>query len=160
MSIKSVKPTQKGRFRQGYYKIINPDKYIGDSSNIIYRSSWEHRFCRYCDRTDDVTKWSSEPVGIKYISPVDGKEHTYYVDFYMHVEQGDEKRDILVEIKPAASLLKPVLEGKKITTKKLQQYNYDLKTWLVNRAKFSAAIVYAQGRGFEFKVITESFLFS
>ena len=158
--IKANKPSSKSKFRQGYYKLENLDKYVGDPAKIIYRSSWEHRFCRYCDLDARVIKWASEPIGIKYMSPIDGKEHKYYVDFYMRTKIGDRISDILVEVKPAASLIRPVLEGKKITTKKLQAYNYNLKTWIINKSKFEAAKMYAEGRGYKFMVVTEDFLFN
>ncbi|MFM2010951.1 MAG: hypothetical protein RLZZ479_1342, partial [Bacteroidota bacterium] len=41
MSIKNNKPSKKSTYRQGYYVLNNPDKYIGDPTKIIYRSSWE-----------------------------------------------------------------------------------------------------------------------
>jgi hypothetical protein len=160
MNIKANKPTAKSGYRQGYYKLQNPEKYIGDPTKIIYRSSWENRFCKYCDLTAEVKKWSSEPVGIKYISPIDNREHTYYVDFYMRVEKEDGPVDYLAEVKPRASLVQPVLEGIKITTKKLHNYNYELKTWLINRSKFAAAQHYANARGYKFIVVTEDFLFN
>ena len=162
--IKSNKPSHKSGFRQGYYKLVNTEKYIGDTSQIIYRSSWEHRFCVYCDTNENVIRWSSEPVGIKYVSPLDNpagnKTHTYYVDFYLRVKEGDNEVDYLAEVKPEASLTKPLLEGQKITTKKIKNYNYALKTWLVNRAKFSAAKLFAAERGYKFVIVTEDFLFS
>jgi hypothetical protein len=157
--IKSNKPTNKSKFRQGYYKLENPAKYVGDPSKIIYRSSWEYRFCRYCDLTESVENWSSEPIGIKYIHPIDGKEHTYYVDFYMKVIEDNKSVQYLAEVKPKASLEQPVLEGKKISTKKLQSYNYELRTWLINRSKFAAAKIFANNRDMKFVVVTEDFLY-
>jgi hypothetical protein len=158
--IKSNKPSHKSGYRQGYYKLSYPEKYIGDPTKIIYRSSWEYRFCRYCDTNEKVEKWSSEPLGIKYVSPIDGKEHTYYIDFYMRVIEDSKPIDYLAEVKPSASLVKPVLEGKKMTTNKIKNYNYALQTWLVNRAKFAAAKHFAEGRGYKFIVVTEEFLFN
>ena len=38
----------------GKYKPLNPQKYKGNVSNIIYRSSWEKRFMIYCDKTRAV----------------------------------------------------------------------------------------------------------
>ena len=157
--IKSNKPSHKSGFIQGYYKLDNPDKYIGDPTKIIYRSSWEYRFCKYCDNTADVLKWSSEPVGIPYLHPLDNKLHTYYVDYYMRLKKASNYEDIFAEVKPKASLIKPVLEGQKITTKKLKNHNYALKTWLINRAKFSAAKLYAEQKGSRFILVTEDFLF-
>ena len=48
MSIKKVKPTSKSGFKQGYYKPKYPQKYRGEGP-IIYRSSWERKFCYWCD---------------------------------------------------------------------------------------------------------------
>jgi len=158
MSIKSNKPTHKSGFRQGYYKLTNPDKYIGDPSKIIYRSSWEFRFCKYCDDTADVIGWSSEPYPIKYISPIDGKEHDYYIDFYMRVKKEDAVEDYLAEVKPKGSLEKPVFEGIQ-TMQKLKNFNYAAKTWLTNSAKFAAAKNHAESIGYKFVIITEEFLF-
>ena len=49
------------RFHQGKYKLRNPQKYKGDVSNCIYRSSWEYKFYVYCDHRTihyyTFTKW-------------------------------------------------------------------------------------------------------
>jgi hypothetical protein len=156
--IKSNKPTAKSKFRQGYYSLNNPDKYIGDPTKIIYRSSWEYRFCKFCDDNDSVVRWSSEPFGIKYMSPLDMKEHTYYVDFYMRVKKGDFEEDCLVEIKPEESLKKPIFEGIQ-TMQKLKNFNYAAKTFITNKAKFAAAKAYAESIGYKFIIVTEEFLF-
>ena len=52
--------------KQGYYSVINIDKYIGDPNLVIYRSSWEFAFCKYCDNAPSVLRWSSEPISIPY----------------------------------------------------------------------------------------------
>jgi hypothetical protein len=108
-------------------------------------------------------KWSSEPVAIPYVSPLDEpgriKPRNYYVDFYMRVKKGDETIDYLAEVKPSKSLQKPILEGVKHTTQKLKNYNYALQTWIVNRAKFSAAKQYAEKIGYKFILVTDEFLF-
>lgn len=157
--IKSNKPTAKSGFIQGYYRPENADKYIGDTTKIIYRSSWEFKFCKYCDYTAEVVKWSSEPIGIPYLHPLDNRLHTYYVDYYMRLQKGEVYEDFFAEVKPKASLQKPVLEGLKITTKKMQQHNNAIKTWLINRAKFTAAKQYAEQQGSKFILVTEDFLF-
>ena len=78
----------------------------------------------------------------------------------MRVQERDKEVDYLAEVKPSASLNMPVLEGKKITTKKIHNYNYALKTWLINRSKFAAAKHFAEARGYRFIVVTEDFLFN
>ena len=134
MSIKNNKPSAQSGFRQGYYKLNNPDKYIGDPTKIIYRSSWEYRFCKYCDDGENVVKWSSEPVGIKYTSPLDGKVHDYYIDFYARIKKGDTEEDYLVEVKPEASLERTLMECGSMTMKRLKNYNYAIQSWITNRA--------------------------
>jgi hypothetical protein len=154
-----LKPKRQGTYRQGYYKVRHVEKYIGDPTKIIYRSSWEYRFCKFCDDNRAVLKWSSEPFPIKYMSPLDGREHNYYIDFYMKAIRDGIERDYLVEVKPESSLHKPVFDGKQ-TLKKLQQFNKAAETWLVNAAKFSAAREYARTVNYHFVIITEEFLFN
>lgn len=154
----TLKPRQQGSYRQGYYKVKNLSKYIGDPLKIIYRSSWEFKFCKFCDDNLAVIKWSSEPFPIKYISPLDNREHNYYIDFYMKAIRDGIEREYLVEVKPEASLKKPVFEGKQ-TLKRLSQFNKAAETWLINAAKFSAAKEYAKMTNHHFIVVSEEFLF-
>jgi hypothetical protein len=67
----------------GKYNPINPKKYKGDTSKVIYRSLWERKLMVYCDNTKSVLEWGSEEVIIPYVSPWDGKVHRYFPDFYM-----------------------------------------------------------------------------
>ena len=39
---------------------MNPKKYKGDSSQVIYRSLWERKLMVYCDKNDKVLEWGSE----------------------------------------------------------------------------------------------------
>jgi hypothetical protein len=159
MSIKNVKPSFKSGYRQGYYKPKRPEKYIGDPENIIFRSSWEYRFCKYCDDNEVVVKWSSEPTAIKYINPIDNQEHNYYVDFFLRIKRGEKEIGYLAEIKPEASLEKPIMESGSQTVKRLKNYNYAMQTWIINRAKFHAAKQFAENNGYRFVIVTEKFLF-
>lgn len=159
VNIKNIKPTHKSIFKQGYYKIKNIKKYVGDHTNIIYRSSWEHRFMVYCDISSHVLEWGSEPISIDYISPLDNKKHKYFIDFYMKIKIDDNNiKKYLIEVKPTKQYMnKPILEGKK-HPKKIERYKKEMETWIINNAKFSAAIEYAKTVGFEFKIINETHL--
>ena len=55
---------------QGYYKVQHPEKYIGDPNLVIYRSSWEASFCRWCDFSPSILRWSSEPIKVPYYDRV------------------------------------------------------------------------------------------
>ncbi len=69
----------------GTYKPNNPRKYKGNPTNIIYRSLWERKFMHFCDHTSTIVEWGSEEVVIPYKSPIDGRSHRYYPDFYIKV---------------------------------------------------------------------------
>ena len=49
---------------KGKYTPKNPIKYKGDPTNIIYRSSWELKFMKWCDLREDVIEWQSEEFSI------------------------------------------------------------------------------------------------
>jgi hypothetical protein len=92
------------------------------------------------------------------MSPIDGKEHDYYIDFYMRGLKDGQEIDYLVEVKPSESLKKPVFEGIQ-TMQKLKNFNYAAKTFIINTAKFSAAKAHAESIGYKFIIVTEDFLF-
>jgi len=154
--IKKIKPN--GEYKSGLYEPANPDKYIGDIHSIIYRSSWEYRFCMYCDNNDSIVKWSSEPITIRYYNPLDKKEHDYHVDFYIKVQNGEEFQEWIIEIKPEKQTKKPLYEGN-MTLTKLKSYNRNMQIWITNQAKFKAAREWAEKRDFKFGVVDENFLF-
>ena len=71
---------------RGRYIPTYPKKYKGDPSNIIYRSLWERKFMVYCDRNEKILEWGSEEFFVPYRSPLDGKIHRYFPDFYVKVK--------------------------------------------------------------------------
>jgi glutaredoxin len=155
--IKKVKPN--GEYKSGLFSPSNPEKYIGDIHNIIYRSSWEYRFCVYCDTNESILRWSSEPISIDYYNPLDKKNHKYNVDFYIKVLKEDrEEQEWIIEIKPEKQKKKPVYEGS-MTLSKLKSYNRNMQIWITNQAKFKAAKEWAEKRNFKFGVVDENFLF-
>ena len=78
---------------QGKFRPRNPSKYLGDPLNIIYRSHWELKLMSYLDRHPHVMKWASEEVIIPYKSPIDGRMHRYFPDFYVEQINKDKKKD-------------------------------------------------------------------
>lgn len=158
-NIKNIKPA-KNVFVSGKYKPKNTIKYVGDITQIIYRSSWERKFCVYCDASAKVLKWASEPFEIKYASPIDKRIHEYFVDFYIKIEQPNGMiEEYIIEVKPKIQLRKPE-PPKKNTLKMVKIYNAQVKTYLINVAKFAAAKAFAAKRGYKFLVVTEDFLFN
>lgn len=140
---------------KGRYKVINPEKYLGDPEKITYRSSWERRCMYIFDNDDNVLEWQSEPV-IMYRCMTDMKIHKYYVDFYVKVRLPDgsiEKR--LLEVKPKKQTKPPVRRGRK--SKKV--YLKEQHTWLKNKSKWKAAQDFADEHGMKFYLVTEKTLF-
>jgi hypothetical protein len=156
MSIKNLKPTGNSGFVQGYFTPENPDRYIGPTP-IIYRSSWERKFCIMCDTKDNVLKWSSEPVGIKYRSTMDKREHTYYPDFYMKTKGEEGPIEWLVEIKPEAQIKKPRPPLKK-SKKALESYKFLAEQYVKNTDKYKYAQAWCESRNMRFIVLTEKTL--
>lgn len=133
-------------FHKRKYQPMFPEKYVGDPSNVVMRSSWETRFAIWCDKNPQIKKWSSEETVVPYVSPVDGRPHRYFVDFKIQTSNG---KTYLVEIKPKHQTLPP--QG----TRKTKRYLTEVSTYLVNQAKWESAIRYARERNWEFIVLTE-----
>ena len=123
---------------QGKFRPRNPSKYAGDPTNIIYRSHWELKLMSYLDKHPHVMKWSSEEVVIPYKSPIDGRLHRYFPDFYVEQINKDKKKDkILIEVKPKYQTVPPMI--KKNGSKPTKRYINEVKTWGINQAKWDAA---------------------
>lgn len=147
------------RPRQGYFRPVNPDKYMGDINQIIFRSSWEFKFLQWCDLSPTILKYASEPVGIVYYSPLDHRPHRYWVDFYIIVRDKDGgEHKYLVEVKPNKYIVPPPRPDR-MTNKQTANYLYAAKQYILNQAKFEAARNFATERGVKFGIITENFLF-
>lgn len=142
-------------YKQGFFKPRNPSKYIGDPTNIVYRSGWEKRVMEWADTNSAVIKWGSEEVVIPYISPVDNRIHRYFVDFYVEARgaNGDVKT-MLLEVKPAAQTQIP-----KSKQRKTKKYISEVMTYGVNQAKWKAAEEYCKNKDWEFRLVTESDIF-
>ena len=140
---------------KGKYIPINPKKYIGNSSQIIYRSLWERKLMVYCDRNDNIIEWGSEEVIVPYRSPWDGKMHRYFPDFYMKVKQTNGKhKKFIIEVKPKAQCKEP----NKTPKRKTRKWYKEVQTWGINQAKWKSATDYCENRGMEFKILTEDHL--
>jgi len=136
---------------KGFFKPKNPNKYKGDSSNIIYRSRWELKFMMELDHSKDIISWGSEEVIIPYRSPIDGKIHRYFTDFIVtKINSEGIKETLIIEIKPLKQTKPP-----KIQTKLTKQYITEVKTWGVNEAKWKAATAYCKDKGWTFHILTE-----
>lgn len=140
------KSTYKGR-----YRLTNPSKYKGDIHDVIFRSSWEHKFMKWCDFNPNIVEWGSETVIIPYRSPIDKKIHRYFVDFYIKVKDINNKvSKYLIEIKPERFTKPP-----KIPERKTKKFIEEVFQYGVNEAKWKSANEYCVDRGMQFLVLTE-----
>ena len=140
---------------KGRYKPINPSKYKGNSSQVIYRSLWERKLMVYCDNTDAILEWGSEEVIIPYRSPWDGRIHRYFPDFYIKVRQSNGMiKKFIVEVKPKIQTKPP----KKNPKRKTKKWYKDVETWGINSAKWKSATEYCKDQNMEFKILTEDHL--
>lgn len=120
---------------KGKFVPKNPDKYHGNLNQIIYRSSWERLFMVYCDKSPNITQWSSEEFKIPYI--FEGKNRTYYPDFWIEmIDYEGLRHSKIIEIKP----------------------HYQ-KKWKINKVKWKEARKFADINFMSFEVFTEKELF-
>ena len=135
---------------QGFYNPQNPEKYIGDINQIVFRSSWELRSFKWADTTDSIIEWSSEPFAIKYFDYSTKKTRRYFPDLYLKIKTKEGIKQFLVEIKPEKQT-KPPKQGKK----KTKTYIQEALTYEKNVSKWSQAEKFCNDNGLIFKVISE-----
>ena len=147
--------------RKSIYRPKNPKKYVGNTSNIICRSSWERIFCNFCDKSDHIVTWASEEFSIPYISPLDNKRHRYYPDFLIKVKEPDGKfKKYDVEIKPYKQTIEPKMKyDSRKRPRRTKSYITEARNFAVNMAKWTAAMEFCKDNSLEFKVIIERELY-
>ncbi len=133
------------------YTPIYPSKYQGNAKYIICRSSWERKFCQWCDMNNSIISWASEEFSIPYVSPKDNRVHKYYPDYLIKVkEKNDMIKTYVVEVKPFKQTMPP-----KTPKRKTKSYMTECVTYAVNQAKWKAAKEFCEDHRIEFKVVTE-----
>lgn len=136
----------------GRFSPKNPNKYLGDPTNIFWRSLWERRVMVHLDNNPNVVGWSSEEIVIPYLSPVDNKWHRYFPDFLVKTKNKQEIIEtIIVEVKPKNQSVAP-----KIQQRVTKRYITEVMTYGINQAKWKAAEEYCKDRSWKFVVITEN----
>ena len=133
------------------YKPKNPQKYQGNPNNIICRSSWERKFCVWCDVNKNIISWASEEMSIPYLSPKDNRVHRYYPDYLIKVKEKNNKiSSYVIEVKPK-NQTQPPKKRSRVT----KSYIYECQTYAINQAKWKAANEFCKDNKIEFKIITE-----
>lgn len=171
---------KKGQTHQGWfskdYPMRHPEKYIGDVNLIIYRSSWEFAFCKWCDSSPSILRWSSEPIKVPYYDRVSKLEEckrqgldpnnpknwvikNYNTDFWIEVDKGEGKtQKMFIEIKSSEKLKKPIPPSPSAPLREQRKFNAQAKEYLINEAKFAALNAWAERSGAKFYVFTEKTL--
>jgi len=147
---------------RGFFTPSNPDKWVRTKSGlgrkdddglckIEYRSGLERRFMAYCDTKPSILKVASEPFPIPYISPLDGKQHRYFIDFLIEmVNKNGNTVKRLIEIKPYKETHAPVKKNQK-----RGKFLNECATWARNCAKWDAAIAFGKKHNMEFQILDE-----
>jgi hypothetical protein len=137
----------KSKYRPSY-----PKKYKGNPNNIICRSSWERKFCSWCDLNENILEWGSEEFSINYYDPVKNKVRRYYPDFIIKVkEKTGLIKTYVIEIKPKKQTMPPNPNP----TRKTKSWLHEVYTWETNNAKWKAANEFCKDHLLEFKIVTE-----
>ena len=103
------------------------------------------------DEHPDVLEWSSEEIIIPYRSPIDGRVHRYFPDFFCKRRGRDGKiESILIEVKPHSQTKPP-----KVQSKPTKRYIHEVQQWGINSSKWAMAEEYCRDRGWKFMIMTE-----
>jgi hypothetical protein len=139
---------------QGRFFPINPQKYKGDPSGIVYRSSWELLAMKRFDTDPRIKWWSSEELHIKYYNPVKEREARYFIDFVICIASKLEDKIVAIEVKPHYETGEP-RPAKDRHAKSRHRYLTEKATYAVNCAKWEAATQFCQMKGWTFMIMTE-----
>lgn len=138
------------KYKQGFFIPKHPLKCmnvmeVSEPQPIIWRSSWEGEFCKFCDENKGIIRWGSEILQILYKDPLRNKMAFYFPDFYVeYIDSNKKIKKVLIEIKP---LKEAVLSEAKSKNDKLMVAK--------NSMKWKAAIEFCKKRDIEFKIMHE-----
>ena len=140
-----------------YPHLKNPSKYVG-TLPLSLRSGWEIQYAQYLDKHSSILEWASESIVIQYVSPIDGRYHRYFTDFWMKiVDKNGKHKEYLIELKPYTQT---IAESIKKPARVTKAYVEKVQTFMKNQAKWDAARKWCaaerkNGRDIQFVIITE-----
>ena len=140
-------------FKQGWYQLKHPEKYVGDPAKIRYMSSWELKTHQFLDNNPNILKWSSEEVVIPYLKPTDNRVHRYFPDYWVlfRNKEGHKIQEIW-EVKPHS-------QTRRSRSRNSKHRLYEDVQYAVNMAKWQAAQQFCDKYGMKFRVLTEKDIF-
>lgn len=138
------------KWEQGTYQVQNREKYVGNKLPT-YRSSWEKRFCIFCDSHPSIKKWSSENLKIPYFNPLTNRTAYYIPDFLIqYVDSEGVEHTEMIEIKPRSQT----------TFESAGRSKKNQAAVILNSEKWKAAQEYCDRRGIRFKILNEDQIFA
>jgi hypothetical protein len=137
---------------KGKFTPSNPNKYVGDSTRIIYRSLWERKFMVYLDTSSQIKEWSSEEISVPYFDPNTKKMRQYFPDFVVKLAHNDSI--LMIEIKPKRQTIEPKPPKTKTRASQIK-FLQASSIYAMNDAKWKAARDYCDKRGWNFKLMTQ-----
>jgi hypothetical protein len=146
-----MRQTYKGKFIPK-----NPQKYIGNAQNIIYRSSWELKLMKIFDSTTDIIEWSSEEIFVPYYNPVDKRMRRYFPDFVIKRKSKTTNNIdvIMIEVKPHKQTSPPTVKAR-TSSQRSRKFISEAVTYAINSHKWAAARKFCEERGWKFQIMTE-----
>ena len=146
----AIRESGRSKWEQGRYIPKNPSKYLGNPSEIYFRSSWEKKFSHWCDTNSIVAAWGSEELVIPYLHP-DGRYHDYFTDYIVWFRTPNGTMKCVVEIKPSAECRppKPPKRGNG------RAYLERCRTFEINQQKWKYARAWCRQHGYGFIILTE-----
>lgn len=139
---------------KGIFKPKFPEKYRGNPTNIVFRSSYELKCMEFFDLSPNVMWWQSEERSIAYRSPETNTIRRYFPDFIVCMKDKTGKINVhMIEVKPFSQTQPP---KKKTMSPK---YIKEVMRYGVNSAKWKAAQHYCKEKGWEFTILTENEIF-
>lgn len=131
-------------------------KYQG-KHDPVFRSSYERQCFYLLETNPNINWWKSEATVIPYLSPIDNKKHSYYMDLTFEAisKETNEPQIFLIEIKPMAQTEPPV----KGPRQHQKTFVSACKRYAINVAKWNAAYNYAKDHGYKFHIWTEEGMF-
>jgi hypothetical protein len=147
---------KRSKYSQGLYVVKNPDKYMGDLRNVIFRSSYEQKLNIDLDTDSNVIRWCAEPpfLQIKYWDELKKKFRTYHLDYFVVKMVNGVEMKLMIEVKPSKKLVKP-LPPKVRTLLSMKSYQYRMAEWINIHSKRKACEELAKKMGWTYLFVTE-----
>ena len=149
---------------KGHYKVLHPEKYLGNEPTI-YKSKWELQVFHALDVNPFVLKWGYECVKIFYHHPLYMNMTIYKPDIFCHIKMdGGAVRQYLIEIKPQKYVDIPkkpnppknnTAQSAEKYRKRLLSYQSNMRDYAVNKAKWAAAERWCLQNNVTWRILSE-----